>query len=331
MDINKLKDADPKQLMAGFVLLCMLPLLYFWYAQRKGEKNPSAPEQVALETTNSQYETKLAAFKAKQKERREHAGQIRQLPGEMNTFGSETESEQTQETGLSQIAQEKAREPEVPLSKPTVVRERKGGVSNQIRQEGSVAQQLRNTVTTEMSEDEPVAQKEAAYSERERRRQEMIAGWNRNQSKTSNSAKTYKGVIHGTQELSGGQIAQLRTKEEIRVRNTVIPVNTLISGKVRIESGRLMIQVSSVRLRNDIVSVPMTVYGSDGQPGLATALDVTDNTINRELTDEAISQVRRTGVIGSIASSVATAVTKDKNQRVKLIDAQTIYFKLKEQ
>ena len=72
----------------------------------------------------------------------------------------------------------------------------------------------------------------------------------------------------------------------------------------------------------------MSVYGSDGQPGLPTSIDVRDKAINKEITAEASSQVRRVGVVGSIASSVASAVTKDKQQKVKLIDSQSIYFKV---
>ena len=141
---------------------------------------------------------------------------------------------------------------------------------------------------------------------------------------------SYKGVIHGTQELSGGQIANLRTREEIRINNIVIPANTLLSGNTRISQGRVMIDVSSVRLRNDIYSVSITVYGSDGLPGLPTSMSMVDNAINKEVTNEAISQVGRTGVIGNIASKVASTAVRDKNQKITLIDSQSIYFKVNE-
>ena len=55
-----------------------------------------------------------------------------------------------------------------------------------------------------------------------------------------------------------------------------------------------------------------------------------DNAINKEVTNEAISQVGRTGVIGNIASKVASTAVRDKNQKITLIDSQSIYFKVNE-
>lgn len=333
MDINKLKGMNPAQLVAGFILVMMLPLLAVWYKSRKADRNPSALEEMAPVSASSQYETKLAAFKAKQKEQREMAGNMHLNAREMEVVSTpETEvSDESREVEKRTAIQKESDSKTMPVKRhETVTNEvrtaSKAAVSNR-----EAVQQLRNTVATSQPSNNSSDSREMPNDQtslQERRRQEMAASWNRNKTEPSNAGKTFKGVIHGTQELASGQIAQLRTKEEIQVGSIVIPQNTLVSGKVSIVSGRLIIVVSSIRLRNDIVPVSMSVYGSDGQLGLPTALDVRDNAIDKELTQEAISQVRRTGVIGSIASSVASAVTRDKNQRVKLIDSQSIYFKL---
>ena len=136
---------------------------------------------------------------------------------------------------------------------------------------------------------------EKRITEKDQRHREMLEGWNRADNRSNMSYKSYQGVIHRTQELSNDQSANLRTREEIRVSNIVIPQNTLLSGSSRIAQGRVMIEVSSVRLRNDIYPVSISVYGSDGQPGLPTSMSTMDNAINKEVTDEAISQVGRTG------------------------------------
>ena len=329
MDLNKLKNTDPKQIIAGVILVGMLPLLVVWYKARKGEKTTNQPEEISMQATNSQYETKLAAFKAKQKEQRELSGQRLVTSDQMDTFSTQDSAKEVQ---LESVKERSVIVPDV-QEQPVIAVQKKAAPVTKTKptspkSTNQAAANLRNTVAQEQQPKEEIPMV-SAQMEQERRRQEMMAGWNRNQNQPSIAGKTYKGMIHGTQELASGQIAQLRTKEEMRIGNITIPVNTLISGKVRIVSGRLMIDVSSVRLRNEIHAIAMSVYGSDGQPGLPTALDITDNAINKELTEEAISQVgRRTGVIGSIASGVATAVTRDKNQKVKLIDAQTIYFKV---
>ena len=93
-------------------------------------------------------------------------------------------------------------------------------------------------------------------NDRDIRLQQMREGWgNKSSNRVEERGRSYKGVIHGTQELSGGQIANLRTREEIRINNIVIPANTLLSGNTRISQGRVMIDVSSVRLRNDIFCI----------------------------------------------------------------------------
>lgn len=318
--IDKFKEMPKSQIVAGVILLSLLPLMYVWYQSRKSVRTSTSVEEIQVVSTNSQYDSKLAAFKAKQKQQREMVAQPTLEADQIEVFSSEM---------VNESEQQPEHEIKAPIEKTTKAISEDVSPSKSARRTApqvSAVHGLRQTVKD--PETEVLHKPAVTYDQQAERRKEMMNGWSRNNQSTTQIGKAFKGVIHGTQELTSGQIANLRTKEEIRVQGVVIPPNTLISGTVRISSTRVIIDISSVRVRNDIYHISMSVYGSDGQPGLPTSIDVRDKAINKEITDEAISQVRRVGVVGSIASSVASAVTKDKQQKVKLIDSQSIYFKV---
>lgn len=87
------------------------------------------------------------------------------------------------------------------------------------------------------------------------------------------------------QTLTDGQGVRLRLMEQMRVGNLILPRNTLIVGTGKIEGERLGITVTSIEYAGTILPVELTVYDSDGQPGIhiplsmeiSTAKEVTTN------------------------------------------------------
>ena len=321
---DRFKNMPASQIAVGIILISLLPLLFIWYKSRKNERNKSKVEQVSISTADGVYESKLAAYKAKQRQERERSSIVSVVNNPLETFSSETFGEDSDNKELQSLQSNINRKKITRSENITTVTDTK---SEKRIETTSPSIKLRNSVKQETQVIDGTPSNATDQSLLERKRQERMAGWNKS-GQSATGTKTYKGVIHGTQELAPGQTALLRLREEIRQGNIIIPVNTLISGKVSISQGRVMIDISSIKLKDGIYTLGMSIYGSDGLAGLPTSMDIKDNAINKEVTNEAISQIRKTGVAGSIASSVAGAVTRDKSRKVTLIDAQNIYFKV---
>lgn len=81
---------------------------------------------------------------------------------------------------------------------------------------------------------------------------------------------TIQACIHENQAVMDGQNVRLRLLEPFRAGQLIIPRNTLISGRARIQRERLDIEIVSVEYNGTIISVDLAVYDSDGQRGLAS-------------------------------------------------------------
>lgn len=79
---------------------------------------------------------------------------------------------------------------------------------------------------------------------------------------------TIRACIDCDQTLIDGQGVRLRLMEEMRAGNLILPRNTLIVGTGKIEGERLGIAITSIEYAGTILSVELTVYDSDGQPGI---------------------------------------------------------------
>lgn len=76
------------------------------------------------------------------------------------------------------------------------------------------------------------------------------------------------------QTLTDGQGVRLRLMEQMRAGNLILPRNTLIVGTGKIEGERLGITVTSIEYAGTILPVELTVYDSDGQPGIHIPLSM---------------------------------------------------------
>lgn len=84
----------------------------------------------------------------------------------------------------------------------------------------------------------------------------------------SATKNTIRACVDCNQTLTDGQGVRLRLMEEMRAGNLILPRNTLVVGMGKIEGERLGITVTSVEYAGTILPVELTVYDSDGQPGI---------------------------------------------------------------
>ena len=79
---------------------------------------------------------------------------------------------------------------------------------------------------------------------------------------------TVSACIHDNQTVTDGQSIRLRLLEPMRVGNTLIPHNTLMSGTAKIQGERLTVTVNFLEYVGAILPVDLKVYDLDGQEGI---------------------------------------------------------------
>lgn len=90
----------------------------------------------------------------------------------------------------------------------------------------------------------------------------------------SATKNTIFACVDCNQTLTDGQGVRLRLMEQMRAGNLILPRNTLIVGTGKIEGERLGITVTSIEYAGTILPVELTVYDSDGQPGIHIPLSM---------------------------------------------------------
>lgn len=90
----------------------------------------------------------------------------------------------------------------------------------------------------------------------------------------SATKNTIRACVDCNQTLTDGQGVRLRLMEQMRAGNLILPRNTLIVGTGKIEGERLGITITSIEYAGTILPVELTVYDSDGQPGIHIPLSM---------------------------------------------------------
>ena len=79
---------------------------------------------------------------------------------------------------------------------------------------------------------------------------------------------TLKVSVYETVTLKDGETVQLRLLESARISSMLIPKNTLLTAMAKIQGNRLSLSVTSIEHRERIISVNLSAYDLDGQPGV---------------------------------------------------------------
>ena len=86
------------------------------------------------------------------------------------------------------------------------------------------------------------------------------------QKQTKNSIRA---VVQETQLVSEETSVSLRLLEPARIQNKTIPIGTVVTANSKFQQGRLQLKISSIELEGNILPIELTIYGWDGQQGLA--------------------------------------------------------------
>lgn len=120
---------------------------------------------------------------------------------------------------------------------------------------------------------------------------------------------TIRACIHTTQKVMDGQNVRLRLLEKISINENIIPVNTLLTGVVKINGDRVGIFVSSLEYNGTIESVELSVYDLDGQQGLFVPHLITLNAANEILAGMSNTAGTEVSVIKSTEQQLASSMS----------------------
>lgn len=79
---------------------------------------------------------------------------------------------------------------------------------------------------------------------------------------------TIKACIHNDQTIMSGQSVFIRLLEPVRLKNSIIPKNAILTGSTSLQGERLNITVSSIEYDGYIHPVKISVYDNDGMKGI---------------------------------------------------------------
>ncbi len=86
--------------------------------------------------------------------------------------------------------------------------------------------------------------------------------------KRQNFKNTIAACVASDQSVMDGQSVRLRTLESMWVGNSLLPKNTPIIGRARLQGERPEITIESIEALGCIMEVELSVYDSDGQEGI---------------------------------------------------------------
>lgn len=128
--------------------------------------------------------------------------------------------------------------------------------------------------------------------------------------------------IVSTGNVKSGSTIRVMLQEKAVLSFKVIPSGTVITGEVSFDKNRMKVTFSTIRLKNEIVSVNLDLYASDGLLGLP--IDGESHTREAEDSglDEAVSATGRLGRIvggvGKTIGSVSKSIRRSRDESVNL-------------
>lgn len=189
---------------------------------------------------------------------------------------------------------------------------------------------VRRVQTQRDVESEPI--NHVTISEKERRKRAIEESFNISANSVVGSISA---VIHTTQLINDGQMVMLRTVKEHPLGDIVIPRNTILYAKLTFSQNRALLNVESVKVKNNFYSIVLKGHGEDGNEGIPINIDLEKQEINSEVTEIAVDEVADVmsvagtpgKILGNVTKSIARATNGSRQvRRIKLIDNQKVNF-----
>ena len=132
----------------------------------------------------------------------------------------------------------------------------------------------------------------------------------------------FQAVVSGRQTVVDASIIKLRLTEHVYINGMLIPKDNFVFGKVSLNGERLSVLVNSIRCRNAILPVAMSVFDMDGMEGIYIPGAITRD-IAKQSTDNALQSLALNSLDPSIGAQAAGAgietVKKLISKKVKLV------------
>lgn len=113
-------------------------------------------------------------------------------------------------------------------------------------------------------------------------------------------------VIRETQTLVSGAVVKMTLLNDIYVNGILIPKGQQVNGVCTLNDERLIIDIETVRYRNNILPVALAAYDMDGLEGLYIPGAITRDAA-KQGADDAIQSIRMMNVDPSITAQAASA------------------------
>lgn len=136
------------------------------------------------------------------------------------------------------------------------------------------------------------------------------------------SQNAIEAVVHETQTLVAGATVKFRLANDIYINGNLIPKDNFVFGIASLNGERLTVKISSIRYRNSIFPVDLSVYDMDGAEGIYIPGAITRD-VAKESADQSIQNLGFTTYDPSLGAQAASAgITAAKSlfsRKVRLV------------
>lgn len=120
------------------------------------------------------------------------------------------------------------------------------------------------------------------------------------------SRNTIPAAIYETQTIVNGSTVKLRLLNDIYINGILIPRNNFLFGEAVLDGERLKIVIKSIRYKNSLFPVQLSVYDLDGIQGIYIPGAIARETV-KQSADRAIQNLGMTSVDPSVGVQAASA------------------------
>lgn len=140
---------------------------------------------------------------------------------------------------------------------------------------------------------------------------------------------TIKAALY-EQTLTNGQTVKFRLLEPIQIGGIVIPKNTEISGSSALRGERLNITVTAIQYRNNIYPAELTVYDTDGLPGILVPGSLEIDAVQEALANIGSNLGQSITITRNAGQQIASDLTRGAIQAgTQYLNAKTRQVKIK--
>lgn len=125
-------------------------------------------------------------------------------------------------------------------------------------------------------------------------------------------------TVYETQTLTSGSTVKMELVNDIYINGTLIPRNSFVFGLANLEGERLTIKINSIKYKNSLFPVRLSVYDMDGLEGIYVPGAITRE-VSKESADRALQGISISALDPSLTAQAASAAATAGVETVKTI------------